>query len=183
MNISWLKIANTALSKINYKILQNLDEANTPALLCREHLPIVTSQIIQMNDWKCARKRAQLPSMVEVPDFGYAHQFLLPSDFARIYSLDVDVWEREGNKLLSDASVLNLIYIAIPELPESLDPLIISAIVSMLASNLVFALTGDGTKSSFFYQEASAFISMAKNYEGAGEKDVMPNYNDWGVMV
>lgn len=187
MNIldkSWLRLANSALSKVNENVLQSLDSANTSALLCRELIPNVVGQILQMNDWKCAKKRVQLPKLAEGVVFGDLNQFLLPDDFVRIFEIaNTDDWTREGNTLLSSASYINLIYIAIPETPNSLDHIIIAAIISLLASNLVFSLTGDSQKSSFFYQEAMNSIQLAKTYEQAGEKSVPIKTNNWRDFI
>ena len=176
---TWLSIANTALARINKQILQTLDDGSVPSMLCNQLIPYCVKMVLNQNDWHSARKRTTLAPLLDPPAFGYAYQFSMPSDYVRLVSVLSDLpWEREAGKILSDEEALSIIYIAYPESPSTLDPLIVDAISTLLAAELSLSITSDSTMTNLLYQESEIKLQKAKLQEDAGEEDEMSDLND-----
>lgn len=176
---TWLGIANNALSRINKQILQTMDDSSKSALLCNQLIPSVTKNILNRYDWHSARKRMLLAPMLEEPVSGYLHQFELPVDFVRLMKvIEPCTWTREGGRILANRDTVSIIYIAYPQIPDSLDPLIIDAITSMLAAELSVSLTSDTTLTNLLMQETESKITAAMQQEQAAERDITVPMND-----
>ena len=179
-NATWLNMANTALTRINKQVLQTLDDSSTSAMLCNQLIPQCVKMILNQNDWHSARKRALVAPQLETPAFGYAHQFAMPSDFVRLVKVESELpWEKEGGMILSDEEALAIIYIAYPNTPDTLDPLIVDTITTLLAAQLSVSLTSDSTITNLLYQETEQKLYKAKLAEDAGEQDEKPELHDW----
>ena len=80
--------------------------------------------------------------------------------------------------MLSDEASLDIIYIAYPQTPDTLDPLLVDVITTYLAAELSVALTSDSTITNLLYSEAENKLMKAKLQEDAGEEDIKPKMND-----
>lgn len=181
---SWLNVANMALSQLNQENLQSLDESSVTAAQVNVMLRPAVRMVLQENDWKSARKRIALAPMLSEPAFGYDNQFKLPDDFIRIVKISgVDsegielsgedlTWTREGDRILADADLIRLIYIAYPENASTLDPYITDAIAFFLASRLAAKLLSDTSMTSTMHTLAQNAITSARLHEAAGEEDI-----------
>lgn len=179
-NATWLNMANTALTRINKQVLQTLDDSSTSAMLCNQLIPQCVKMVLNQNDWHSARKRALIAPQLESPAFGYDHQFAMPSDFVRLVKVESEFpWEKEGEMILSDEEALAIIYIAYPNTPDTLDPLIVDTITTLLAAQLSVSLTSDNTITNLLYQETEQKLYKAKLAEDAGEPDEKPELHDW----
>lgn len=184
---AWLSIANAALARINQTAISSLEDGSATAADINLMLSSVVTSVLQENDWKCARKRIRTAPLAKTPAFGFSSQFQLPSDFVRLYRVDnAKQWEREGDVILADAEYLDLIYIAMPSDPSSLDPLLIDAISARLTARLATRITSDTSLASYFESLANSQITKAKRTEGAGMEDIplgFPEYNDDDMEV
>ena len=177
---TWLGMANTALSRINKQILQTLDDGSTSALLCNQLITECTKNILNQYDWHSARKRAMIAPQLQKPEFGYRNRFVFPGDYIRLYKVHSSLpWTREGNAILSDENTLSITYIAYPKTPDTLDPLIVDAITTMLAEELAVSLTADSSLVNLLYQETEMKLEKAKRQEDAGEEDMKPDLHSW----
>lgn len=180
INSTWLELCNAALVRLNRQQIQDLErEKSVTANACNASLPIAVSHVLAQNDWKSARKRKTMAPLAEIPEFGYAYKYRLPNDFVRLVSIiDCDSWEREGAYILTDTQPLKLIYIAYPEKPGELDPLLQEAIACSLTANLAMSLISDPTIVSAWQSKAELAIARAKLTEQAAEKDILLDTND-----
>ena len=178
LSVTWLSIANSALSMINRQVLQSLDDAGTAAMLCNQFIPVVAKEVLAMNDWKCARKFISIAPLTSEPiPVGYSYAYQLPADFVRLHSL-TGSWQRIGDRIYSDQPTLDMVYIAMPATPAAIDGMLVSAIIYLLASRLAYSLTSDYSLVSAYSQEGLTRIQLAKQHETAGEKDIMAEMND-----
>lgn len=181
-NATWLNMANTALTRINKQVLQTLDDPSTSAMLCNQLIPNCVKMVLNQNDWHSARKRVLIAPLLEAPAFGYGHKFAMPSDFVRLVRVESELpWEKERDLILSDEDALKIIYIAYPTTPDTLDPLIVDTITTLLAAQLSVSLTSDSTITNLLYQETEQKLYKAKLAEDAGEQDEKPGFNDWSL--
>ncbi len=183
MNISlskdWLSLSNEALSLCNKDQIQSFKEGSQQSLSCSTLLPGIVSRVLYERDWKCARKRARIAADASEPAFGYEYQYSLPNDFLRVSEINADNWTVEGDKILADESPLEIIYIAFPSSPSSLNAELRSAIVYFLASEIALTLTSDSSMVSTYRSLAENEMARAKLNESAGEKDLVPEFNNW----
>ena len=183
-NATWLNMANIALTRINKQVLQTLDDSSTSAMLCNQLIPSSVKMVLNQNDWHSARKRALIAPQLDAPAFGYSHQFAMPSDFVRLVKVESELlWEKEGEMILSDEEALAIIYIAYPNTPDTLDPLIVDTITTLLAAQLSVSLTSDSTITNLLYQETEQKLYKAKLAEDAGEPDEKPDLHDWSTAL
>lgn len=75
------------------------------------------------------------------PISGYDAAFYLPDDFIRLRACDAPEWTIEGERLLTNESSVNIVYIA--KVLTALSPGFIEALVLRLAAYLALALTFD----------------------------------------
>lgn len=137
---SKLEIFNNALQnlKVNFYLSspdEDIQQAKDLSLaydLCREF-------VLSEHHWTFATKRKALNRDAEMPDFGYQYQYTLPSDYIKIvetkndesarysniqinqkygtifndtdHSNAVDDYVIEGNKLLTNNTQMNIIYV------------------------------------------------------------------------
>lgn len=173
-NSSWLDLCNNALVRLNRQQMQTFQEGSTAANACNQALPMAVSHILSQSDWKSARKRAIIAPQAETPAFGFAYKHRIPNDFVRLVELpECDSWAREGAYFLSDSTPLKMIYIAYPDNPGELDPLLQEAIACSLTAQLAMALISDATVVNAWQSKAELAIARAKLTEQAGEKDTL----------
>ena len=179
INSSWLDLCNNCLVRLNRQQMQSLTEGSTASNVCSQALPMTVSHILSQNDWKSARKRASIAPQAEAPAFGYERKFRIPNDFIRLVEIvDCDDWQREGAYILSNDSAIRMIYIAVPEQPGELDPLLQEAITCSLTANLAMSLISDSTIVSAWQSKAELALARARLTEQAGEKDILLDTND-----
>src|SRR5690606_399370 len=97
--------------------------------------------------------------------FGWAYQYQLPTDYLAVIQLNSwqawearDLYEIEGNRLLTDQEQAELRYTARIEDTEQYPPLFVEALYTKLASKLAEPLTGSGTRSEGLLAEYTRLI-------------------------
>ena len=179
--ITWVDLANRALSRLNMNLIQNFEEGSNSALQSEICLSGATGEVLNISDWKCVTKRAAIqPNAATTIDGHYTYNF--PNDFVRLVSVDLDpeLWVREGHGLVSYVSQEIIIrYVAFPNTPQTLDPLLQSAISLMAAYKMSLILTADVTLQEQLFSEAQAAITQARLTETQGEPDTLISTNDW----
>lgn len=178
-NSSWLDLCNNALVRLNRQQMLTLSEGTTAANACNQALPMAVSHILSQSDWKSARKRTIVAPHAEAPAFGYAYRYRIPNDFVRLVELpECEDWTREGGFFLTDTAPLKMIYIAYPDSPGELDPLLQEAIACSLTAQLAMTLISDSTIVNAWQSKAELAIARAKLTEQAGENDILLETHD-----
>lgn len=175
-------ICNFALGRVAEARITNIDEATEPARLCKLHLDQTVREVLRRSLWRSCRKRAALVASSTAPAFAWIKAYPLPVDFVRIVSFnDIDpenvtrpLFEIEGNELLTDEAVANIVYVA-DVTQESggggynrLDPLLTKAVATALAAKLAWPLQQSRTLQDSLLQELEADIRKAAT---AGARD------------
>jgi hypothetical protein len=143
-------ICNLALGKIGDKTITSLDESSNQARACKRFYAQCRDELLRMHPWNFAIARAQLSKLPTAPVFGWAAQYQLPTDLIRIRSFnDVEVWdvgtqfELEGGLLLTDMDEAKIRYVRREENANKYDPLFVTALATLIASEIAFPLTND----------------------------------------
>lgn len=166
---SLLEIANMALGEVAEQSITSLDDATTPARLCKKYIYQAIREALGKGKWKCARKAAELGQLTDAPAFGWTYAYQLPTDYIRLVSFnevdteeqDQELFERQGSKLLTDESTASIIYIC--DLSANgndinlLSPLLAKACYLNLASKLAWSLQ----------QSRTLRDSLTKDYQDA----------------
>lgn len=118
-----LDVFNMALDLIGAKPVTAVDQATPSAEACQRNFKWALLEVLRAGDWRTAKARATLVEDASTPDFGWAHQFVLPTDFVSIVKLNGvevsnapgDFFEIEGAYLMTDEETANIEYIRKPD--------------------------------------------------------------------
>lgn len=127
--------------------------------------------------------------MVEVPKFGYAAQFQLPSDFLRLIAINdhlVDddgcmAFKVEGNRILAQGSALRLEYVY--RAPESLwDAKLVELMAARMLWKLAYPLTQSTSLRDTLKQEYVEMAKMARSIDS--QENPSPKFgNDSPLLI
>lgn len=132
-----IQIVNRALSLIGVPAISELNAENKTSYTCKSMLPVTKAAVFRAYAWNCLTRRAILPKSSESPKFEFANKFVLPADCIRVLSIESpNFYQIEGNFLLSDEGIMNIIYTSDGNVLNDYDPLLIDALSARLASDL-----------------------------------------------
>jgi hypothetical protein len=153
MAVSKTDICNLALARVGAQSIMDIDDADSKgARACKNAFESVVRKVSRVAIWNTLKSRASLAELSTAPVFGWSKQFQLPTDFIRLFKLNgVDLdndepgeyFEIEGKVLLTDAETADIQYIAYKDDPNVYDPLMVDAIVVLLASEIAVPLRQD----------------------------------------
>ena len=154
-------ICNQALGRVGDKRIVDLDDnsdTKTEAQQCRLHFKPTRDALQRSHFWVFNKGRAALSQDTNDPDFEYANQFLLPSDFLRyrykhdggaasneisVFSFSLETNVDGAKVLLTDEDSVNLVYSKLVTDAAKFDPLFVEVLVLKLARKLSVPLSGD----------------------------------------
>jgi len=139
-------VANEAMLLIGMKSVQSLDDPkNSQDRAVAQVIDGVRRDLILMHRWNGATKRVSLARDAEDPAFQFEAQYVLPSDLLRLdRTIPQDqIYKIEGNKLLTDSDVANIVYMSDEKDPNVLGQNFQMAMKFLLASRVNKALSGD----------------------------------------
>lgn len=175
MTSSVVEVCNIALAFLGHEPrINDLNENTKAAKLCSTLYNPARKALLRSYLWRFARKRAVLSPDTAIPAFGAGYQFELPSDFIRTadvddyYRIGYGKWTREGNKIIAETEIFNLIYIYDVENVALFDPMFVSLLASKLAVDLATPLTQSNTRRSEMIDKyksdlKAAFVSAIEN--------------------
>ena len=113
MSATDVSVCNGALVKLGADMIVSLDDDSRQAKLCKEQYSKNKRELLRSHPWNFAIRRASLAASVAAPEFGYAYKFPLPANCLRVLEVNENLyeWEREGNDIVTDASVCEIKYI------------------------------------------------------------------------
>jgi hypothetical protein len=169
-----VQIANMALSEVAEQTITTIDDATTPARYCKEFIYQAIREALASGVWKCARKPAVLNQLADAPEFGWEYAYQLPTDYVGMFSFnDVtsderwqEMFEVQGNQLLTDESTVSLIYIR--DLTQNgndvnlMPPLLTKACYVNLASKIAWPIQQSRTLKESLEQSYEVALRKAK---------------------
>ena len=162
----WLTIANRALLRIGARAISSLDDGSTQANYCTQLLPQAIDSVFSVYPWRDSLKRVQLAPLATDPAYGFAYQFALPTDFARLKSVDIaGEWALEGQLILTDEEAVNIVYSAHPRTPEMAGSTTRDLVVKQLAYLISIPLIKNDNISSRLLAEFNQSLSLAMNQD------------------
>ena len=155
MATSETSILNQGLGIIGAKLITNFDddsETSPQMTQCRLHYEPTRDALERSFRWRFASARSQLTEDASTPDFEYAKQFVLPTDFAGLRSVFGGnntgsrntnfSYSIEGNLLLTNEGSVDLRYTKKVTDPTLFDSLFVKLLVAQLADEFIGPLAG-----------------------------------------
>lgn len=87
MAVSTISICNQALGWLGADLIISLDDPIKEAALCKANFFDLRDAVLEEREWTFAVRRLELAPLVADPVYGYANQFLLPTDVLRVLNL------------------------------------------------------------------------------------------------
>lgn len=172
-------ICNLALGRLGTTRIMSLDEASQPARYCKLFYENTRDEVLRSHPWSFAKARQTLSLLSTTPSFGWANQFQLPADCLR--PIQVNEWEQdeapdnwliEGNRLLTDASTVDLLYVRRVTDSTLFDSIFVKALSVKLAAEICTPLTGSREQGNAFQAEFQNILApLAKRIDGGQGQD------------
>jgi hypothetical protein len=136
-------ICNSALFKCGADKIQSLTQDTRAAIVCNTLFAYLRDEALSAHRWKFALKRTTLNPTETTPDWGYDYEYDVPSDCLRALELEDKsvIWTQEGDKFLSDAEELPMLYIYRNVNPSDWSSLFAETLAWRLAMELSLSLT------------------------------------------
>lgn len=159
---SEVKVCNLALVQIGETPIPSLEENSKKARHLKTLFPMVRDKLLRSHPWGFAKKRVLLAEDSTTPLFEYDKQFLLPSDWLKILQIECqDRYVREGDKILTNASSVGLLYIFRNEDVNSWDSSFVNLMAKSLSVDLAWSLKGSRTLRADLTQEYRVDLALA----------------------
>ncbi len=175
----WTDIANQALGRIGSKTINNLLDGSALANYCQMFMGKAIEDVLNEADWRSAVKREALEQLTETPPFEYAYYYQMPGDFLRLVEgggieTTGEDYSIEADRLLTNATEVNIAYVARPEESEALAPHVKGAIALRLAFLLTTPLTSSEPLAARIAAEYAEAIKVALSADGARKRTPTP---------
>lgn len=177
MTVNAVQICNIALAKIGSdSFITSLDEDTKSARHCSIFYEPIRDSLLRSHLWRFARKQYQLAPLVSAPLFDGGYYFQMPVDCLRIVGTDEDYfggygrWSVEGDKILADTNVLNIVGIQRITDESLFDAIFIEAFATKLAHELCLPMAQSESLKATLKQDMREIIIRAAHV-GATEQD------------
>jgi hypothetical protein len=152
---SEVDICNRALDEIGSDPIMSLTDDTREANLCNRLYPLARDELLRKSNWNFAIKRVSLPQDATAPASQYAYQFVLPADYIKLkgFYRQGDLlyghedyspfFQKEGNRILTNDTAVDLIYVARVADVNLFDNLFIEALALRMASSLAYSISNN----------------------------------------
>jgi len=168
MSATETSIANSALAKLGADRIIGLSDDTREARLLSEQFPKIRDDLLRAHPWNFAIKRVSLAALTTTPPFGFNLEYQVPSDCLRVLNVDSNgiLWEREGNKILTDSPSLGIRYVSKVTTPGSFDSCFCEVLACLLASDICFAVTQSTSLKESLDKQARQKLREARSFDG-----------------
>ena len=179
-------ICNTALNRLVANTITSFTENSKEARLCNAEYEGIRDQVLRSHPWNCALRRATLAQESDTPSFGYAYQYILPTDpyCLRVLQMETEVeqFKVEGRKLLTDESTAKILYIGRVTDPEEFDSLLVDTLSARIAVEFAFNITGSRTLQADMFDLYNRKLALARSFD-AQESGMFYNQGDGDKII
>lgn len=177
MSLSEIQICNMALAKMGSdSFITSFDDGTKAARLLSIFYQPIRDSLLRSHLWRFARQQYQLAQLSDGPLFDGGYYFQIPVDCLRIVTPDEDYfnsygrWSVEGNKIVADCEVLNVVGIKQITDTALFDPIFTEALATRIAHELCIPLAGSESMKNAIKQDMRELIIRAAHI-GATEQD------------
>ena len=184
---SEVSICNMALTRIGQNRITSLDQTGVLAELSKLYYEATLNELLSAYKWPFAIARVQLSASAETNLTAFTYKYQLPVSNLRVltmlssedYSEIDDVWEIEGDKLLSDTTTAYIKYISKITDPTKLPQPFVEALYLRIASKMVVKITQDQSLMAGIFQEYSVAFQSAIAFLGGNSKSAPADTTWW----
>lgn len=179
---SVVDVANKALDKLGHGAITSLGDGTKAANLVDRSWPLVRDTVLRDHPWNFAMRRTTTAPLSASPSWGFTYQHEVPNNMLRlieIRDLRADEYQVEGNKILTDESILYLRYIAQVTDPNEYDALFIDAVSTRLAYEMCESLTQSNTKRELLWADYENSLTRAKSIDAMENPPTVFAEDDW----
>lgn len=189
-----VEIVNRALSKIGQTRIISLDAPGKAAGTAKSMFDFVRDAELSAHNWNFAKDRIMIPAAADKPAFGWAHQYVIPSDCLRVLlagpwpqavmsgyiGWDTSQYTIEGTHILTNfGPALSLQYIRRIVDTGMYPAAFVEAFASKLAIELSQDITGDDSTKQTLWAEYDKAIHTAKAVNAISLPPVMVQDDSW----
>jgi len=155
-----VQIVNLALSWLGQNQINALGDNQNEAIVMNANYALSRDKVLNDNAWSFATRREILSPVAAPPAFGFANQFLIPSDVLFVHrvlrpqstgatlfsqvasriSQNAD-WIREGNHILAREDVIHCVFIIRITNTDLFSPSFVHALAARLAADTALTFT------------------------------------------
>ena len=189
MTIDAAQICNIALAKIGSdSFITSFTDDTKSARHCSIFYEPIRDSLLRAHLWRFARKQYQLSPLVITPLFDGGYYFQKPVDCLRVIQPDENYfsmygrWSIEGDKILADTSVLNIVGIQQVTDENLFDSIFVEAFSTKLAHELCLPLAQSESLKNALKQDMREIIIRAAHV-GATEQDSQKFISETLIMA
>jgi hypothetical protein len=173
-------ICNSALVKLGAEQIASLNDLSHRAILCKNQYDVTRQKLLRSHKWNFAISRVKITQELDglgdpiEPAFGFTSQFLLPLDFLRILevfpnnnlgTVSKEPWKVEGERILTDADSVSVIYIADITDVNQFDVTFREALAFKIAEELSYPLIQDKNVATLMRQKAQEELKETRSID------------------
>jgi hypothetical protein len=180
---SVVSICNNAIIKVGGKLITSLNDATNEAKVCRTLYEDVRNAVFREHPWNCITDRKVLNELSTTPEFGFDHQYQLPTDCVRVLTLnderfplirngmvypglDQKRFRIEGRKILTDEGEAKILYISKVDDPNQYDPLLLEAVATRLAAEIAYPVTRNASLVTQMWNNYHSKFGIGRSVDG-----------------
>ncbi len=165
-----VSICSNALLMLGAQSINDLNEDNDRARLANNLYPQLRDELLREHIWNCCIKRTVLAPDAESPQYDYAYQFTLPSDWVRTiavgdYGYEED-YRTEGRKMLANTNVLKLRYVFANTNEGTWDAALVGVMTKAMVARMAYAITQSASLEQLKAQEFEMALRKARAVDG-----------------
>jgi hypothetical protein len=156
---SKVQICNLALTRIGASTITSLSDGTRESNLCNTIYDSIAEEVMSEGEWSVCTFRTTLNQTTNTPTYDYTYEYQLPTNPRvlkfieisgdRLNDLEYDI---EEDKLLTNESTVKCKYVGFLEDTSKYGPYLKKAIISRLAQELSYTITGSSANSDRLYQ-------------------------------
>lgn len=156
---SKVQICNLALTRIGASTITSLSDGTRESNICNTIYEDIAEEVMSEGEWSTCTFRQTLNQTTNTPTYEYTYEYQLPTNPRWLKFIEISgdrlndlEYAIEEDKLLTNESTVKCKYIGYLEDTSKYGPYLKAAIVSRLAHELSYSITGSGTNSDRLYQ-------------------------------
>lgn len=139
---SSVSICNIALAQIGANPIHSLTDGSVEAGFCSAFYDQLVEAYLNKHAWNFAVRRMELPPDVDVPLYGFDHQFTLPADCLRVLTVNGDPrYNVEGRRIVTNSSNCFIKYVARVTDTSQWSQGFIEVVIAALTLRLAYPIT------------------------------------------
>lgn len=164
-------ICNRALINLGQAPISSIDEEGPVSNALNQIYNPIRKGLLRSHPWNFAMKLNQPNEMVDAPLFKWGHSYQLPNDCLRIWTISCAQykWKRFADKIYTDDSSVNLIYISDVTDTEKFDSVFEDCLALSLAIESVFYFSGSTSLLGDLRQRFKDRLNEAKLWDAQEE--------------